>query len=178
MTAAQALDETAPQYSSRQFYWALGVVLTTALLWWTGLPVTFGYDKQEQQCLPDLHLAMLVHYRPSPASIHGGDMVFFKSSDDILAYNKQDFVMKLVAGVPGDHLSIRNGEVRINGSVVVSGFPLAERFYNRKPETFEKDEIIPDGKFFLIGTHPLSEDSRYWGYLDGGRVMGKGYKVY
>jgi len=159
----------------RPFWWALTAVLALMLIYWFGLPFTFAFDPNAEQCLPDLHLALLT--RQKPAAIADGDLLYWKPSG-ALSYVKTQYVLKMVAGKPGDHLVIRDGAVAINGKTVVSGFPLAEEFYHRNARQLEKDEIIPAGKFFLIGTHPLSDDSRYWGYLDKSAVVGSGYKVF
>ncbi|PTT90209.1 signal peptidase I [Pelomonas sp. HMWF004] len=157
------------------FWLALVAVMALMLVYWFGLPYSFAFDPNAEQCLPDLHLALLVNHKP--AKVADGDLLFWKPSG-ALSYVKTQHVLKLVAGAPGDHLVIRNGVVSINGKPVVSGFPLAREFYHSTPEQFEKDEIIPAGKYFLIGTHQNSDDSRYWGYLDASDIVGSGHKVF
>ncbi|MGR9587095.1 signal peptidase I [Pandoraea sputorum] len=158
----------------RRFLLLLAIVLLIALRFWGKPLVSFGYDPQAEQCLPDLHLALLVHH--SPASVNTGDLLFWKPSGALSAF-KEEFILKQVAGVPGDHLSVRGGEVRINGKPVVSGFPLAS-LYHRDAKDFERDEVIPQGKYFLMGVHPMSNDSRYWGYLDARDVVGFAYRLF
>ena len=68
-------------------------------------------------------------------------------------------------------------EVLINGKVVAKGLPLVDKS-KVSTKAFERDEVIPEGKVFMTGTHPLSNDSRYWGYLDLTAVVGKGYKIF
>lgn len=162
--------------SKAPLFWALGVSLSLIAVYYCGLPVSFGYDGNEERCLPDVHLSLLVHHKPSV--IHDGDMLIFSTGQGILEYEKQEYIMKVVAGVPGDHIMIKNGEVKINGKTVVSGFPLAEPYYHHSSQYYEKDEVIPQGKIFMIGTHRFSDDSRYWGYLDTNYVRGTGYKIY
>ena len=38
--------------------------------------------------------------------------------------------------------------------------------------SLDKSEIIPKNQFFVIGDNPLSYDSRYWGYLPYGDILG------
>jgi conjugal transfer pilin signal peptidase TrbI len=157
-------------------YVAASVILLLVIVYRFGLPISFAYDTGEDTCLPDVHLSLLVHHAPS--KILDGDMIYFSLPPGILEFVKAEYVMKIVAGVPGDHLVIKNETVMINGRVVASGFPLALSDYHHGISYFEKDEIIPRGKLFMIGTNPISDDSRYWGYLDTGFVRGIGYKIY
>lgn len=138
--------------------------------------VSLSYDPHTVNCLPELHLALLVHDRPS--AIARGDYLFWKASATrALSYVTDDFVLKRVAGVPGDRLSIRNDRVFINDEVVAEGLEDAV-LYNRRPSDFERTEIIPPDRYFMIGTARLSNDSRYWGYLSGEAIAGKGYRIY
>ena len=36
---------------------------------------------------------------------------------------------------------------------------------------------MPAGKVFVIGTHPNSDDSRYWGYLEVKSLEGVAFKL-
>jgi conjugal transfer pilin signal peptidase TrbI len=146
------------------------------LVWafWSKPFLTLGFDPQSERCLPNLHLALLVH-RP-PATVRDGDLLFWRPSGSLAGF-KEHFILKEVAGVPGDRVTVRDGFVRINGKVVVQGFPLAAD-YHRAVKDFDRDEVIPPGEFFMVGTHPLSNDSRYWGYLDATHVAGVAYRLF
>lgn len=155
------------------FFCAFVAMLLVAYFFWHRLPVSIAFDPNEEKCIPDLHLALLVH-RP-PVAVKHGDLVFFKP-EGALAYIKQEFALKIAVGVPGDRLRIHNQVVSINGVEVARGFPLTT-LYRREVATFERDEVIPPGKLFLVGTHPRSDDSRYWGYMDLKALSGPAYKL-
>lgn len=155
----------------------IALFLTALLLadcFWFKPLITVGIDPQKERCLPNLHAALMIH-RP-PRTVHDGDLLFWKPQGALAGF-KEQFILKEVAGVPGDRLTIAGGKVMINGKVVVEGFPLA-RYYHKPSGSFERDEVIPPGKLFVIGTHPLSNDSRYWGYLDAGRLSGFAYRIF
>lgn len=155
------------------FFCAFASMLLVAFFFWHRLPISVAFDPNDEKCIPDLHLALLVH-RP-PSSVAHGDLVFFKPAGS-LAYIKQEFALKIAAGVPGDRLQIREGRVLVNGVEVASGFPLSG-VYKKTVAQFELDEVIPQGKLFLIGTHPRSDDSRYWGYIELKSLSGPAYKL-
>jgi conjugal transfer pilin signal peptidase TrbI len=150
----------------------LGVMLIV-FLFWAKPPVSLGFDPNDEKCLPDLHLSLMVFHRP--LTIHDGELVFWKPSGP-LSYVKQQVVMKMVAGVPGDHLQIAGDRILVNGHLVTSGLALAS-FYHLPPGSFERDEIVPPGKLFVVGLHPHSDDSRYWGYLDQSSLQGFALKL-
>lgn len=170
-----AVEQTSV-HDKRPLHLSLVASFCLVLIYWFGLPFSFGYDSQDERCLPDVHLSLLIHHPPT--AYHNGDMVYFVNSETILPHMTREFAMKIVGGIPGDHILVRNNAVYINGKIVASGFPLAAEFYPQLVGHLEKDEIIPPGKLFMIGTHPLSDDSRYWGYLDTGMVRGSGYKIF
>jgi conjugal transfer pilin signal peptidase TrbI len=159
----------------RRIVWgALLVALLAVNYYWFKSPVTIGFDPNDEKCLPDMHLSLLV--KQNPAHVERGDLLFWEPSG-ALSYIKQAYVLKRVSGVPGDRLQVTGEEVLVNGEVVAKGLPLVDTT-KVSTKAFERDEVIPAGKFFMTGTHPLSNDSRYWGYLDVGSVVGKGYKIF
>lgn len=161
--------------NQRRVVWgALLVALLAMNYYWFKSPITIGFDPNDERCLPDVHVALLV--KQSTARAERGDLFYWEPSG-ALSQIKQAYILKRVSGVPGDRLQIKGTDVLINGEVVAQGLPLVDT--TKVPlNAFERDEVIPDGKFFMTGTHPLSNDSRYWGYLESAAVVGKGYKIF
>lgn len=163
----------------RRFGLAFAVLVVSLLALYFGRGrdyVSLAYDPHAASCLPELHLVFLVHARPNV--VDRGDYIFWKPSG-ALAYVKDDFALKKVAGVPGDKLVIKDNAVTINGAVVVTGFENASLYLFKKDgRDFEKNEVIPQDSYFVIGTAKGSNDSRYWGYLPKNEVRGKGYRIY
>jgi conjugal transfer pilin signal peptidase TrbI len=156
---------------------AIGLASTAALYFGHGRSfVSLSYDPHEVNCLPELHLALLVHNRP--AKVGRGDYLFWKANSiAALSYVKEDFVLKRVAGVPGDTVRIRGNQVFINDKLVAEGLEDAV-LYERRPADFERIEVIPAKRYFVVGTARMSNDSRYWGYLPHEAIVGKGYRIY
>jgi conjugal transfer pilin signal peptidase TrbI len=155
------------------FLFAFLGAMAIVVLFWSKLPISLGFDPNDEKCLPDLHLALMVHH--TPHAVHIGDLVFWAPRGE-LNYVKQQFVLKQVAGIPGDHVVIKGQEVFINGVLRASGLPLAV-LYHRRADQLARDEVIPAGKVFVLGTHPRSDDSRYWGYVELGSLDGFAYKL-
>ncbi len=148
----------------------LGAVNHYILDW----PITLGFDPNDEKCLPGVHLTLLV--KSTDVQPKGGDYVFWRPQG-ALQDVKQAFIMKRVAGVAGDHLTVRNGLVKINGHQIADGLPLIDPS-KVSPSAFDRDEVIPVGKLFMVADHPHSYDSRYWGYLDVSSVVGMSHVLF
>jgi conjugal transfer pilin signal peptidase TrbI len=158
----------------KNLVWAsLLVALLAVNYYWFKSPITIGFDPNDEKCIPDMHLSLLVKQKPT--EINQGDLLFWKPTGP-LGYIKQEYVLKRVSGVPGDHLQVKEGNVLINGKLVVQGLPLVD-VSKVSLTAFDRDEVIPAGFIFMTGSHPLSNDSRYWGYLSADAIVGKGYKI-
>lgn len=177
MSSRNATTRQTPSPARLCMSLVIGLVAGAALYYGHGRAfVSLAYDPHEVNCLPELHLALLVHRQP--AKIEHGDYLFWKTGAIVaLSYVKEAFVLKRVAGVPGDTLRIHDGRVFINGGLVARGLEDAA-LYQRHPADFERMEVIPPGRYFVIGTTRLSNDSRYWGYLPREAIVGKGYRIY
>ena len=75
-------------------------------------------------------------------------------------------------GVPGDKISIHNGQVMINGQI------LTEPYINAIPNYYG-DWQVPDGYLFVLGDNRNdSSDSHLWGFLPEKNVIGKAMVIY
>ena len=166
---------TGKRMSQNKAAWlSLITALAIAYFHWFPSPVQLAYDPHEEQCLPDVHLALIV--RNAPQKISHGDLLIWKPSG-ALSYVTQEFVMKRVAAIPGDHLVVKNGLVTVNDQPVTHGMALLD-LTQTNPQAFNRDLIVPPGKLYMMGSHPNSNDSRYWGWLDASAVAGTGNKIF
>jgi signal peptidase I len=97
--------------------------------------------------------------------IHRGDIVVFWYPKD----PSKSFI-KRVLGVPGDVVSIREGQVHINGQLV------EERYV---PQGYQDSDSFPtvrvrEGHYYVLGDHRnASNDSRSWGLVPRKYIYGK-----
>jgi signal peptidase I len=125
-----------------------------------------------------------------------GDIVVFRAQHDTLD------VIKRLIGLPGDTLSMRNGELFINGqqqqeSYVSHSDPEGDGTHpwmqwQYRYLTSDVDQasyhptrdnwgpiVVPADNYFVLGDNrDESLDSRFWGFLDPTRVKGKASLVY
>lgn len=95
-----------------------------------------------------------------------GDYVVFKTAF------KADPVTKKVTGIPGDRITSKNREVIVYDISV--GTAQNKRSNGDRLQVI-KDQIIPEGYYFVSGTHEKSFDSRYqeFGLVSKDMILGK-----
>lgn len=155
----------------------------------------------------DFLLADKMHYANSGGiwhwllpyrAIRRGDIVVFRYPVDPTQY-----FVKRVIGLPGDHIRLQNKTVFVNGSRLQENyaihtmpelnmyrddFPLhagipadVDRRWRRELDRHvDKGElVVPPGQYFVMGDNrDQSLDSRYWGFVPQGNIMGRPLVIY
>ncbi len=118
-------------------------------------------------------------------SLHDGEFVVVnrlayrwtapQRGDIIVFYYPKDpsrrFIKRII-GLPGDAVSVRQGEVVVNGS------PLDEPYILSPPRYQGTWQVGPDELFVLGDNRNNSLDSERWGMLPMSEVIGKATLVY
>lgn len=112
-----------------------------------------------------------VYFFRSP---HRGDVVVchrpIKSEDVYI--KSEDVYIKRVIGLPGETIEITKGKVYINGE------PLEEPYLEEFMHDYHRCEI-PDNHYFVLGDNrDGSSDSRAWGPVPEGYIVGKAWLCY
>ena len=132
------------------------------------------------------------------SSIHRGDLVVFHYPVDPSMH-----LVKRVVAVPGDRVQLKHGHLWINEQPVDEpyafytqaavddfrdNFPslrradpsLDPRWWMRLRRSVVDGELtVPKGQLFVLGDNRNdSEDSRYWGFVPEGDVVGRPFVVY
>ncbi len=106
-----------------------------------------------------------------------GDIIVFRYPLD----RKKDFVKRLV-GLPGDRVQIRDGKLIVNGAEIDAA-PFAEHYYYNRPDWDYGKEgqvvQVPEGHYFALGDNSAqSSDSRNWGFIPKGDVVGRAFCIW
>lgn len=104
-----------------------------------------------------------------------GDIVVFKAPDSAQCPDGTgcDFIKRIV-GLPGDAIEVQNDHIVINGTVLDE--PYLDRTVVTRPGNYTANgEIrVPSGEYFVVGDNrPHSSDSRTWGPVPFGNIVGK-----
>lgn len=105
-----------------------------------------------------------------------GDVIVFKAPPD----PDKDFI-KRVIGLPGDTVMVKDGQVYVNGQLYDES-----SYLNSDVKTYggaflrDGDTItVPSGEYFVMGDNrPYSSDSREWGFVPAGNIIGKSFLIY
>jgi signal peptidase I len=106
-------------------------------------------------------------YRFEPVA--RGDVIVFRYPLN----PSRDFV-KRVIGLPGNQAQLKEGVVYINGQRI------SEKGYTIKPDYGNYGPVtVPPGDYFVLGDNRNnSEDSRFFGYVPRGNIIGKAIFIY
>ena len=128
-----------------------------------------------------------------------GDVIIFHYPLDI----HKDFIKRLI-GLPGDEIIVQNGQLSVNGKIwSLTSFPeemfsdeetfnyFTEQADNVKPHTIrlfssythagseEKKITVPPHSYFVMGDNrDQSHDSRFWGFVADGLLVGQASLVW
>ena len=135
---------------------------------------------------------------PPLGEVHRGDIIIFR-----FPVNPAMHLIKRVVGLPGDRVRLHDGRVIVNGSALDEPYAV----YAPAPEDRYRDEfprmdradpgvdanwwvemrsrivngelVVPPESYFVLGDNRNnSEDSRYWGFVPRGAIVGKPVLIY
>ena len=112
--------------------------------------------------------------RPVPARIETGDYLVFRHRD--LAQLRQGLgasrerMIKRVGCRPGEWLHV-DAEHRFTCDGRPLGQALATDSQGQSLPRFTHNGPVPTGQLFLVGTHPRSYDSRYFGFVHAREIL-------
>ena len=108
------------------------------------------------------------------SSVHRGDVVVFAApASEGAACEKTGVstLVKRVVGLPGEVISSQGNNILINGKVLAQPWSITQPLGHPIPRTY-----IPRGTYFVMGDNRADScDSRYWGVLPGGNIVGEAY---
>ncbi|MFZ2449249.1 MAG: signal peptidase I [Methylovulum miyakonense] len=133
-----------------------------------------GGDDQVDRCLPGKSIYII---DTANKDIWRGDLIAFRAERMAPYFKDGQVVVKIAAGVTGDHVKVDSLQTTINGSVIIEGLPLIGKL-KQSSSTFKRDETIPPASYWVTGKTPNSFDSRYWGVVYDHQVIGRAYAVF
>lgn len=99
------------------------------------------------------------------------DLIVFKyPGENIYNFKKNEQFVKVAICLPGDLLHVNdNLEYFCNGKKI--GTAAKEDSQGKLLKHFYYSGQVPEGKYFVIGTHPKSWDSKYWGFVEHSSIL-------
>ena len=108
--------------------------------------------------------------------IKRGDVIVFQAPID----PNKDFIKRVIA-LPGETISLKNGEYYVN-NVVLDESSYLSPDVKTYPGAFLRegqDVLVPKDEYFVSGDNRSnSSDSREWGFVANNVIIGKSFFVY
>ncbi len=99
--------------------------------------------------------------------VHAGDVVVFQYPRD----HAKSYIKRVIA-LPGDRIRIDQGQVVVNGKLLMEPY-LQSRFADDRSQP---EMVLPPGEYFVMGDNRKdSYDSRYWGPLPSSYIVGRAF---
>jgi signal peptidase I len=145
-------------------------LLLTLFIFWLVNTATGRFRIEGYSMLPTLEegeyviIDKLSYYLNEPDR---GDIIVLHFPND----RSRDFIKRLI-GLPGDHIEVSDGVVKING------VPLDEPYINAQPG-YTGTWDVPEDQFFVLGDNRNnSSDSHNWSFLPREDIVGKAWIIY
>ena len=144
----------------------LNVILLTLILFFTLRSVVLNFRVTGSSMEPTFHdgeyvfVYRLAYWRHPPRR---GDIVVFRYPP-----NPKRTLIKRVIGLPGETVSVHDGQVYING------IPLPEPYIAASPHYVAPPVTVGEGQIYVLGDNRNnSNDSHAWGLLNDDLLVGK-----
>lgn len=145
---------------------------------------SFAIDLQDEKCLPyTLYFLKKGGVDPRYSKdkrikLKKGMYVSFVSDDKMMGlpiFDKRH-ITKMVAGLPGDVLEVKNDVAYVNGKEWGDLSLLGD--LNKPIGYYDRKEVVPYGKVLLLGTLKDSYDGRYYGFIDQNVISSQAFPIF
>lgn len=143
-----------------------------------------AFDFQDFKCLP--YTAYLfrmgaVHERlpdDKRIDLERGMMVSFIPQNNAMGIPELDGqrITKIVVGMPGDTLLVRDDIAYVNGEKW--GNLALLNTIGKEPGSLDREVTVPPGKVLLLGTLDTSYDGRYYGFIDQQSINAQAFALF
>lgn len=134
-----------------------------------------AYDKATIPCLP--YRLYAIQVAGAPAEPSRGDYVAFRTAGLAPFFEDGTLFTKQVLGVPGDRVIVTEEGARV-GDRLLEFHPVPLQKLNRTRASLAQSYVLGPDQFFMAGTNPRAYDSRYYGPVHRGQLVGRSYPLW
>ena len=152
-------------------------VVLTLLLFFIIHSAVQNFNVDGTSMEPTLHNGELILVNKWGYLFHAparGDVIVFVAPPQ----PSQDYVKRIIA-VPGDVISINNGVPTVNGDTLKEFYVASGNMGSTPYDRSIHNVIVPSNDYFVMGDNRMgSSDSRTWGFVPRGNIIGAAALVY
>lgn len=148
--------------------WKIIMILSAALAVGLWLPAHISVT-----VTPSLGHRIFFLVEPESLDFKEGDYLLFHKQ---LYQAQTDQLLKMVGCAPGQLLRVANSEYYCGEKYL--GHALANDSKGKQLPQFIYNGPVPAGSLFMIGNHPRSYDSKYFGFIHADSVLKKAYPIW
>jgi len=154
---------------------ALVFLILYGLFGWFGHRFLLGHDNQNVLCLAGNHRWYLIDRQQR--HLTPGDLVAYRSDAKMAPeIPLGTLVVKRVEATEGDAVDFEVRGLRIQGQMHPLRYPHRERLKDRALPIGTR-LMVPPGAVWVMGDHPRSFDSRYFGPIEDAEIIGVAYAL-
>jgi signal peptidase I len=128
-------------------------------------PTHFDVVMQDSAMEPTFPARASIQFRPA-SQAGRGQVIAFEYPFPYPGRPRRELIARVV-GLPGDHLALGPD------GVVVNGQRLDEPYAKNQPAVSQAELTVPPDSYFVLGDDRANQrDSRWWGPLPAGKLLG------
>ncbi len=163
-----------------RFRWGIETLIGGIAIFCLGIYVQnhyrIGWDRQVFRCLDARFY--LIDLKDKRLERNGLYVFHTASAEPILTRDMP--LAKYLRGLPGDTVEVRESDqaVLVNGVVVAKGLPHLSKVPIEHRKFFFGKRVLKPDEYWVMGTKPLSFDSRYWGVIHEADIEARAYELF
>lgn len=146
-----------------------------AFFGWFSHRFLLGHDHQQELCLEGNHRWYLIDQSQRDPRL--GDLMAYRSDERMNPnFPLGTLVVKRVEGLSGDLVDLEPQGLRIQGEPHPIRYPHRSGL-GARALPLASHIVVPEGGVWVMGDHPRSFDSRYFGAIEAHQIVGLAYAL-
>lgn len=165
-------------WAQRRWWGFLVLIYSSAFVlacWFFQTHYWLGIDSQKIRCIDaTVFLVNVQKTMPQRDALYA---VVAKNAEPVI----QDgtVMAKYIRGMPGDKVTITSDEkIYVNDRLVASGMAHLHGMHPKAKAKFFGSRVLGDDEYWVMGTLPMSFDSRYYGPVTSEQIKGRAYVLF
>ncbi|QIR16323.1 signal peptidase I [Shewanella aestuarii] len=147
--------------------------LIAALVLSFNVMFTFAVPTQEYSCLNASYFLV----DKTDKSVSRERLIAFKLPAQTPYFNQGTRWIKKLVGMPGDTIKVTKSSVFVNDIEYKNDMNTLLMKLNMDAASVEREMVLDDDEYFVVGETYLSYDSRFWGVISQKDVIGNAYAI-